>query len=100
VWRLGGAVGIAAILLTVHGSAAGEKPVADLELVLAGDVSGSMTEEELRLQREGLAAAFHDPQVLNAIRSGPLGRIAVTYVEWAGPGEQWIVVPWTMIANQ
>ena len=27
-----------------------------------------------------------------AIRSGFLGRIAVTYVEWAGPGSQAIVI--------
>jgi hypothetical protein len=37
--------------------------------------------------------------VINAIRTGPAGRIAVTYVEWAGPTFQGVVVPWTIISN-
>ena len=31
------------------------------------------------------------------IRKGVLGRIAVAYVEWSGPTEQKVVVPWTVI---
>jgi hypothetical protein len=69
----------------------------DLELVLAVDVSRSMDADEQRLQRDGYVAAFRHPDVVDAIRSGPLGRIAVTYVEWAGPQSQAIVVPWTII---
>jgi hypothetical protein len=69
----------------------------DLELVLAVDVSLSMDLEEQQLQRDGYVAAFRDPQVMSAIRSGAQGRISVTYVEWAGPSLQATVVPWTMI---
>ena len=58
----------------------------DLELVLAIDVSGSIDGFEAGLQRDGYVAALTDPLVLNAIRSGPHGRIAVTYFEWAGIG--------------
>ena len=68
----------------------------DLELVLAVDISLSMQLDEQRLQREGYVAAFLD----KAIQSGPQGRIAVTYVEWAGAGIQWVVVPWRLIATQ
>jgi hypothetical protein len=72
----------------------------DLELVLAVDVSGSMDIDELEVQREGYVAAFRHPEVISAIRSGPLGRIAVTYVEWAGPQNQATVIPWTLIDSE
>ena len=39
----------------------------------------------------------HGDVVIAAITSGPHGRVAVTYVEWAGPGTQFQVVPWTLI---
>ena len=69
----------------------------DLELVLAVDVSLSMDLDEQRLQREGYISAFRDGEVQKAISSGPHGRIAVTYMEWAGPSVQNVVVPWTVI---
>ena len=72
----------------------------DLELVLAVDVSRSMDIDELDVQREGYVAAFRHPDVISAIRSGPLGRIAVTYVEWAGPQNQATVIPWTVIDSE
>jgi len=69
----------------------------DLELVIAVDVSLSMDLDEQRLQRDGYIAAFRDPEVHKAITSGPNGRIAVSYLEWAGPPSQQVVVPWTLI---
>jgi hypothetical protein len=69
----------------------------DLELVLAVDVSLSMDLEEQRLQRDGYVAAFRDAEVHKAIASGPNGRIAVTYMEWAGVPTQNVVVPWTIV---
>jgi len=69
----------------------------DLALVLAVDVSLSMDIDEQRLQRDGYVAAFRDPQVWNAISAGATGRIAVTYVEWAGQMTQQTVLPWTLI---
>jgi Protein of unknown function (DUF1194) len=71
--------------------------VVDLELVIAVDVSLSMDLDEQRLQRDGYVMAFRDPEVHKAIASGPNGRIAVTYVEWAGPPTQQVVMPWTVI---
>jgi Protein of unknown function (DUF1194) len=71
----------------------------DLQLVLAVDVSRSMDVDEQRLQRDGYFAAFRHPDVLQAIADGALGRIAVSYVEWAGPGYNRIVGPWTVIAS-
>lgn len=69
----------------------------DLELILAVDVSRSMDAGEHGLQRDGYVAAFRHPAVLRAINSGPLGRIAVTYFEWAGPLHQSVAVPWTIL---
>lgn len=73
----------------------------DLELVLLADASGSIDAAENRLQRQGYADALTDPQVLWAIRNGgELGRIAVTYVEWAGLRSQETVVDWTLIDGE
>jgi hypothetical protein len=72
----------------------------DLELVLAVDVSGSMDRDEQALQRVGYVAAIRHPDVVDAIRSGLTGRIAVTYMEWAGPSAQRVVVPWQVIDGQ
>jgi hypothetical protein len=72
----------------------------DLRLVLAVDVSSSMTEDEHVLQREGYARALRSPDVLWAIKSGWHGRIAITLFEWGRPNYQHVVVPWTVIANQ
>lgn len=72
----------------------------DLELFLAVDVSRSMSPEELEIQREGYATALASDAVWAAIRSGLIGEIAVTYVEWAGAYSQNIVVDWTVIETR
>ncbi len=71
----------------------------DLALVLAVDVSGSVDEEEYRLQRQGYADAFLHPAVVSAIRSTSRGRIAVTYIQWGGYTYQRISVPWTVLSD-
>jgi hypothetical protein len=69
----------------------------DLALVIAVDISYSMDPEEQALQRDGFVGAFRSKEVHDAIRSGALGRIAVTYGEWAATFEQKVVVPWMVI---
>jgi hypothetical protein len=71
----------------------------DVTLVLAADVSRSIDDEEFALQRHGYSAAITDPRVLDAIRSGRHGAIAVTFVEWAGVSEQKTVADWTLIGS-
>ena len=71
----------------------------DVELVLAVDVSRSMEPYELEIQRQGYAEALTSESVLAAIRNGLIGKIAVTYVEWAGSDLQNVIVPWTVIAG-
>ena len=71
----------------------------DLALVIAVDISYSMDPDEQELQREGFAEAFRSPLVHDAIRHGMLGRIGVTYMEWAGADEQQVIIPWTVLDN-
>lgn len=95
---LGGGLALALSGLTPMHAAAQE--AVDVELVLAVDVSLSMSFEELRIQREGYVAALRHDDVIRAIRDGVQGRIAVTYFEWAGDASQYMVVPWTVIAGR
>jgi len=69
----------------------------DLALVLAVDVSESMDVDEQDLQRQGFVEAFRSEVVHRAIQEGMLGRIAVTYMEWAGLANRSVVIPWTVI---
>ncbi len=71
----------------------------DLELVLAADISSSMDLEEAALQRQGFVRAFRHRDVIDAIQRGRLGRIAVTYVEWAGDHYQRTRVDWAEIGD-
>lgn len=71
----------------------------DLALVLAVDVSRSMSVDDLQIQRQGYAAALTSADVMEAIGGGFLGRIAVTYVEWSGAGWQRVVADWTLIED-
>lgn len=75
---------------------AADMPV-DLELILAVDVSRSMDIDEQRLQRDGYVTALTHPEVVASITRGGHGRIALSYVEWAGPTTQYTVVGWQVI---
>jgi hypothetical protein len=69
----------------------------DLLLVLASDVSRSVDAAKFKLQRDGYVAAISNPRVIEAIKSGPHGRIAICFIEWSGVGAQKVVVDWMMI---
>ena len=69
----------------------------DTELVLAVDVSYSMDPEEQALQREGYITGLTSREFMQALKGGMHGKVAVTYFEWAGPGDQRIVMPWRLI---
>lgn len=87
----------AGLLLVTPVAQDADRAVVDVELVLAVDVSYSMDLEELAIQREGYAQALVSPEFLQALRTGPSGRIAVTYFEWASVGDQKVIVPWRVI---
>ena len=69
----------------------------DLLLVLASDVSRSVDAAKFKLQRDGYVAAISNPRVIEAIKSGPHGRIAICFIEWSGVGAQRVVIDWTVI---
>jgi hypothetical protein len=69
----------------------------DIELVLAVDVSYSMDLDELAVQREGYAQALVSKDFLQALKTGPTGKIAITYFEWAASSDQKIIIPWRVI---
>lgn len=69
-----------------------------LELILAVDVSGSIDGEEWRLQSDGMAAAFEDPVVIDAIASLE-GGLLVTYTQWSGTSRQAQVTDWHLVED-
>ncbi|RUV46326.1 MULTISPECIES: DUF1194 domain-containing protein [unclassified Mesorhizobium] len=72
----------------------------DLQLILAVDVSPSMSKVEQRVQRDGYVDAFRHADIAGAVKSGERGRIAVLYLEWAGPNQQTVIVPWTIVQSR
>jgi hypothetical protein len=90
----------AAIAILAVAPAARSEVAVDVALVLAVDVSRSMSHEEMRIQRRGYADAIASAQVLRAISQGPYGRIAVTLFEWAGDHHAREIVGWTMIESR
>jgi hypothetical protein len=89
------AAGLIAAALSSRAHAA--DTAVDLQLVLAVDISRSMDPDEQQLQRNGYIAAITNPDLIAAITHGAHGRIALSYVEWAGPGMQYPTVSWRLI---
>jgi len=75
----------------------GPEAQVDIELILAVDVSYSMDLDELAVQREGYAQAIISSDFLKALKSGPHGKVAVTYFEWAAAHDQKVIIPWRVI---
>jgi uncharacterized protein DUF1194 len=76
------------------------EPEVDVNLVLALDASGSVSDDRFELQKQGYAAAFRNPKVLTAIRSGDHRAISVSMLQWTGPTLHVIVVPWMTVKDQ
>lgn len=89
----------ASLAAIINPARAAEMPVAavDLALVLAVDISNSMTAAQYQLQMAGLAQAFEDEAVQEAIVSGRHGVILVTLVAWSDKPR--IAIPWTPLAS-
>src|SRR5580765_5933875 len=108
--RLG--VLMAGAMLALLGPAAAQVPLAlppapqpqevDVALVLAVDVSGSIDYQEAELQRKGLVDAFLNKEVLQAIRSGSLGRIGVSVVYFSSKDYGFMSIPvnWMVVEDE
>lgn len=90
------------VLLLVAGLLAGagttDASACGLELVLAMDVSRSVIKSEFDLQMGGLAQAFRDPEVAEAI-TWITGGVMATVTQWSGPEAQSQTVPWTHLTD-
>ena len=71
----------------------------DVELCLAADGSGSITDEEFAFQRQGYAAAIADRRVVEAVRGGILGKIALAHMEWGGADSMHAIVDWQVVED-
>jgi len=89
-----------ALLASSSSAPAAQQQQVDLKLVLATDVSGSIDNDELQLEREGTAGAFLDPDVIKAIQSGALGRIAVAMIDFSSPQFDKVVIDWQIVHDK
>jgi len=96
--RIGLAGSVFALAFWAFAASAAPQQV-DLKLVLAVDVSPSINDEELRVEREGTASAFLDPNVVEAIQNGALGKIAVTMLDFSSREFNKVVIGWRIIDN-
>jgi hypothetical protein len=71
---------------------------AALALVLAVDVSLSVTADSYLLQRDGLARAFINRRLVEAISALP-GGIEVLVLEWSDPDKIAVTVDWTRVSD-
>jgi hypothetical protein len=94
-WAMCGLV--LSLLQMMPANARGGATEVDVELVLAVDISYSMDTEEQRLQRQGYIEALRSEQFLNALKSGPRGRIAIVYMQWASETDQDTLIDWSLI---
>ncbi|MCU0908513.1 MAG: DUF1194 domain-containing protein [Rhodobacteraceae bacterium] len=78
----------------------GEPIEVDVELVLAVDVSRSMSPRELEIQRRGYAEALVSDAVVQAITQGMTGQVAIAYMEWAGQSSQRVVIDWRLLGSR
>jgi len=92
--------GAAVLRLVVPGSQLADtkdQVSVDVELVIAVDVSYSIELHELAVQREGYAQAIVSKEFLQALKTGPNRKLAVTYFEWSASSDQKIIIPWRVI---
>jgi hypothetical protein len=74
-----------------------EQKRVDLQLILAVDASGSVSQGRFELQKRGYVEALRNPRVLQAIQSGASQSIAVSMVQWTGPSLHVLALDWMEI---
>lgn len=71
---------------------------AALAIVLAVDVSASVTAASYILQRDGIARAFRDPRLIETVAAMP-GGIEALVLEWSDPDKVAVTVDWTPVSD-
>ena len=97
--RTGGALALPLAILVASGAVGRADVGVDLELVLAIDSSGSVDFGEFELQVGGIARAFGDPEVIEAIEGGAPTGIAVSIIQWSGRRQHLVTIDWTRITD-
>jgi hypothetical protein len=88
---------LCAIAAALGGIAAAQ--AAAVALVLAVDVSESVSTERYILQHDGIARAFETPKLIETISAVP-GGIEALVLEWSDPDKIAVTVGWTRISGQ
>ena len=68
-----------------------------LALILSMDVSSSIDTGEFAYQRDGLAEALLDTEIMNVLSRD---RVALMVVQWSGVNDQAAVIPWRRMHSQ
>ena len=63
-------------------------------------MSWSIDDAEAQLQRQGIADAFRSPEIIRAIQTGILGRIAVAYLDYSSAASNRVVIDWRVISDR
>jgi hypothetical protein len=84
-------------LLSATPALAGARQPVDVALVLAIDVSGSVSEDNWKTQREGVASAVGSDQFAQAVRRGQIGRVAIAVIQWGTAPR--MVIGWRIVEN-
>ena len=88
----------AALAAVLPGGAHSAAAQADLALVLAVDVSGSVSDDRFKLQRDGIADALDSDDFAAVVSGGNYRTIEIAVVEWAE--EQKVVLPWMVVRGR
>jgi hypothetical protein len=92
-----GFLGVVFLGLAWGGPVDAAQPRCDTALVLAMDVSGSVSETNFRMQRDGTAEALESDRVMRAIGGGGYGQIAVAVTQWSDAAH--LTVPWIIVRS-
>jgi len=68
-------------------------------LILAIDISASVTWKEYRMQQRAIAAALRDPDVMDLILSDPDAPVSMLAFEWAGNQSQTLSSDWISLTD-
>lgn len=71
----------------------------DVAIVLAADMSSSINQSEAALEREDYASALESADVLEVIKEGAQGKVAVTYLEWSSSCSSETRLDWAILSD-
>ncbi|MDH6230885.1 hypothetical protein M2281_001457 [Mesorhizobium soli] len=92
-------VALHSVALSPDAAFAVEGDAVDTAVVFAVDKSSSIDPSTAQLQLNGHAEALRSAEVAKAITSGPIGCVAVSYVEWSSVGKLDVLLPWTRLCG-